>query len=132
MMNIDGSNPRLVSGNWDRSPQSVQWKADGTGLYFTAQDTGHQNLYVLPMAGTRTDVVQPLTKGMHMLTTTSISKTGQGGWRAELRSHAARHRHLRRRQAGAGEAADGGQRRHPEGQEARRGEGDVLHRRRMG
>ena len=40
-MNIDGSNPRLVSGDWDRSPQNVQWKADGTGVYFTAQDTGH-------------------------------------------------------------------------------------------
>ena len=40
VMNIDGSNPHLVSGEWDRSPQSVQWKADGTGLYFTAQDSG--------------------------------------------------------------------------------------------
>ncbi len=33
VMNIDGSNPRLVSGEWDRSPQNVQWKTDGTGLY---------------------------------------------------------------------------------------------------
>ena len=77
IMNIDGSNPRLVSGEWDRSPQNVQWKADGTGLYFTAQDAGSQNLYVLPMAGTRTDVVQPVTKGSYMLTTTSVSKTGK-------------------------------------------------------
>ena len=50
VMNIDGSNPRLVSGDWDRSPQSVQWKADGTGLYFTAQDTGRAEP-VLPAAG---------------------------------------------------------------------------------
>ena len=27
VMNIDGSNPHLVSGEWDRSPQNVQWKA---------------------------------------------------------------------------------------------------------
>jgi dipeptidyl aminopeptidase/acylaminoacyl peptidase len=77
VMNIDGSNPRMVSGNWDRSPQSLQWKADGSGVYFTAQDSGSQNLYVLPMAGTRTDVVQPVTKGTYMLTTTSVSKTGR-------------------------------------------------------
>ena len=77
VMNIDGSNPRLISGEWDRSPQNVQWKADGTGLYFTAQDAGSQNLYVLPMAGTRTDVVQPVTRGSYMLTTTSVSKTGK-------------------------------------------------------
>ena len=77
VMNIDGSNPHLVSGDWDRSPSNVQWKADGTGVYFTAQDSGNQNLYVLPMAGIRSDVVQPVTKGTYMLTTTSVSKTGK-------------------------------------------------------
>lgn len=76
VMNIDGTNHRLVSGTWDRSPQNLQWKADGTGVYFTAQDAGVQNFYVLPMAGTRADAVQPVTKGTHMLTTTSVSKTG--------------------------------------------------------
>jgi dipeptidyl aminopeptidase/acylaminoacyl peptidase len=76
VMNIDGTNHRLVSGAWDRSPQNIQWKADGTGVYFTAQDAGVQNFYVLPMAGTRADAVQPVTKGAHMLTTTSVSKTG--------------------------------------------------------
>ena len=50
-MNIDGSNPRLISGEWDRSPQNVQWKADGTGLYFTAQNEGSQNLHFLPLSG---------------------------------------------------------------------------------
>jgi len=77
VMNIDGSNPHLVSGQWDRSPQNLQWKADGTGLYFTAQDTGVQNMYVLPMAGTRGDAVQPITKGTHMLTVSSIARTGK-------------------------------------------------------
>ena len=51
VMNIDGSNPRMVSGAWDRSPQSVTWKEDGNGVYFTAQDQGSQNLYFLPLAG---------------------------------------------------------------------------------
>jgi len=74
VMNIDGTNARVVSGEWDRSPQNVLWKQDGTGIYFTAQDQGSQNLYVLPMAGDRTDVVQPLTKGTYMLTTASVVK----------------------------------------------------------
>ncbi len=74
VMNIDGTNPHLVSGDWDRSPQNLLWKPDGTGLYFTAQDQGSQNLYVLPMAGDRSDVVQPLTRGSYMLTTASVVK----------------------------------------------------------
>ena len=74
VMNIDGSNPRLVSGAWDRSPQSVTWKDDSTGVYFTAQDQGSQNLYFLPLAGSRPDEVQTLTKGTHMLTTSSMAK----------------------------------------------------------
>jgi dipeptidyl aminopeptidase/acylaminoacyl peptidase len=74
VMNIDGTNHRLVSGAWDRSPQNLMWKEDGTGVYFTAQDQGSQNLYVLPLAGDRADVVQPLTRGTYMLTTAAIVK----------------------------------------------------------
>ena len=37
------------------------------------------------MAGTRTDEVQTVTKGSHMLTTTSMSKTGKGRGRAHRR-----------------------------------------------
>ena len=77
VMSIDGTNPRLVSGDWDRSPQNLQWKPDGTGLYFTAQDAGSQNLYTLPLAGTRADAVQPVTTGTHMLTVSSVTRTGK-------------------------------------------------------
>lgn len=75
VMNVDGSNPRLVSGTWDRSPQNVQWKPDGSGVYFTAQDQGTQNLYFLPLAGARADEVQPVTRGTHMLAASSLAKT---------------------------------------------------------
>ena len=77
VMDIDGSNPRLVSGTWDRSPQNLQWKADGSGVYFNAQDQGSQNLYFLPLAGTRADEVQAVTRGTQMLTATSFAK-GKG------------------------------------------------------
>ncbi len=74
VMNIDGSDPKIVSGPWDRSPQNLTWKDDGNGIYFTAQDQGSQNLYLLPLAGSRPDEVQPVTRGTHMLTTASIAK----------------------------------------------------------
>ncbi len=74
VMGIDGSNPRLVSGSWDRSPQSVTWKDDSSGLYFTAQDQGSQNLYFLALTGTRAGTVEPVTRGPHLLTTSSIVK----------------------------------------------------------
>lgn len=73
IMDIDGGNPRLVSGEWDRSPQNPQWRQDNTGVYFTAQDQGAQNLHFLPLAGTRADEVQTVTRGTHMLTATSMA-----------------------------------------------------------
>ena len=66
LMNIDGSNPRLVSGDWDRSPAEMRWAADGSGVYFTAQSEGSQNLYFLPL-GSTPGKVTPVTKGVHML-----------------------------------------------------------------
>jgi dipeptidyl aminopeptidase/acylaminoacyl peptidase len=64
----------MVSGTWDRSPQGLQWKDDSTGVYFTAQDQGSQNLHFLPLAGSRADDAQPVTQGTHMLATSSMAK----------------------------------------------------------
>ena len=74
VMNIDGTDHRMISGAWDRSPQSITWKEDGNGVYFTAQDQGSQNLYLIPLAGVRADEVQTVTRGTQMLTTSSIAK----------------------------------------------------------
>jgi dipeptidyl aminopeptidase/acylaminoacyl peptidase len=74
VMDIDGGNPRLVSGTWDRSPQNLQWREDGNGVYFTAQDRGTQNLFFLPLAGARADEVQSVTRGAHMLTASSMAR----------------------------------------------------------
>ena len=75
VMNIDGSNSRLVSGDWDRSPSNVEWAADGSGVYFTAQSDGSQNLYHLPI-GAAAGKVTPVTKGVHMLSVSDISDKG--------------------------------------------------------
>ena len=75
VMNIDGSNPRLVSGDWDRSPAEMHWAADGSGVYFTAQTEGAQNLYFLSL-GAAPGKVTPVTKGTHMLGVSDISSKG--------------------------------------------------------
>ena len=76
VMNSDGSDPRLVSGDWDRSPGDMTWATDGSGLYFTAQSEGSQNLYYLPLAGGSAGKVQPITKGVHMVSVSDIGKNG--------------------------------------------------------
>ena len=126
VMNIDGSNPRLVSGTWDRSPQNLQWKADGSGVYFNAQDQGSQNLYFLPLAGTRADEVQA-GDPRHADAHGHQLREGQGRGRAHLGTQAARHRLLGPRRAGQDQAAHVRERRHPGRQEARERHGDVVH-----
>jgi dipeptidyl aminopeptidase/acylaminoacyl peptidase len=76
VMNADGSDPKLVSGDWDRSPQNIKWATDGSGLYFTAQNEGSQNLQFLPLSGASVGKVQPVTKGVHILSVGDIGKSG--------------------------------------------------------
>ncbi len=77
VMNSDGSNARLVSGDWDRSPQNLTWAPDGSGIYFTAQSEGSQNLYFLPL-GASPGKVTPVTTGTHILTLSDLSGSGLG------------------------------------------------------
>ncbi len=76
LMGIDGSNPHLISGDWDRAPGEIKWAADGSGIYFTAQSEGGQNLYFLSVPATGAGKVQPITKGTQMLTVSDISSKG--------------------------------------------------------
>ncbi|MBI4472399.1 MAG: S9 family peptidase, partial [Acidobacteria bacterium] len=77
VMNADGTNPRLVSGTWDRSPSQLIWAPDNNGIYFTAQSEGSQNLYYLALNGRNAGEVQQVTKGVQMLTTTDINRNGR-------------------------------------------------------
>jgi dipeptidyl aminopeptidase/acylaminoacyl peptidase len=88
LMNMDGSNPRLISGDWDRSPSGIRWNADGTGLYFTAQNEGSQNLYFLPLSANGKVAAHHdrhphdfglghLAKGVAVGTLTSFHKLGE-------------------------------------------------------
>ncbi|HSR69481.1 MAG TPA: S9 family peptidase [Acidobacteriota bacterium] len=73
LMSADGSNPRLISGDWDRRPSDMTWAEDGSGLYFTARSRGSANLYFLPAEG---GSVQAVTQGQHMLSVDDISPQG--------------------------------------------------------
>ena len=72
VMNADGSNPRVLTEALDRSPGTLVWAKDGSGIYFTAQDKGSQNLYFAPLTG----AVRPVTTGTHMLSVNEITATG--------------------------------------------------------
>ena len=74
--NIDGSNAHLASGDWDRSPSNITWSASGSGVYFTASDSGLRNLHFLSLEGSRAGTVSSVTTGTHLLTTTDIHPSG--------------------------------------------------------
>lgn len=73
LMNADGSNPRMISGNWDRSPRGLTWSPDSRTLFFSIRSEGTSNLYKLPINGS----VSPVTSGTHMLNVSHINDRGQ-------------------------------------------------------
>jgi dipeptidyl aminopeptidase/acylaminoacyl peptidase len=72
MMNADGSNARLVSGNIDRPISGVFWAEDNSGIFFNAESEGSKNFYFAPLGG----AYHAVTAGKHMLTVTAVSKNG--------------------------------------------------------
>ncbi|MGH7471626.1 MAG: S9 family peptidase, partial [Longimicrobiales bacterium] len=72
IMNVDGSSPRVLTETLDRTPQGLNWAHDGTGVYFSVQSEGSQNLYFVSLKGE----LKPVTKGTHMLSAGDIHKTG--------------------------------------------------------
>jgi dipeptidyl aminopeptidase/acylaminoacyl peptidase len=72
VMNADGSNAHLVSGNLDRPISGVQWAPDGSGAYFNVQSEGSSNLYFTTVAGQ----FRAVTSGKHVLTVADIGKNG--------------------------------------------------------
>jgi dipeptidyl aminopeptidase/acylaminoacyl peptidase len=73
VMNADGSNRRALTETFDRSPSSVFWAGDNSGLFFVAEDRGSQNLWFTPLDGRLT---HPVTDGRQILGVTSMSKNG--------------------------------------------------------
>ena len=72
LMNADGSNRRALTADLDRSPQSLTWAPDESGVYYTVESDGWRNVYFSPVAGG----ARPVTKGSHMLSISSMDKAG--------------------------------------------------------
>ena len=63
VVSLDGTGMRKISGSFDRDPQNLQWAADGSGVYFAAQNQGSSNIHFAPLAG----ALRAVTTGTHML-----------------------------------------------------------------
>ena len=72
VMNADGSSRRVLTETLDRSPGSLTWAPDESGIYFTAESEGWRNVYFVPLAGSP----RPITKGSQMLSISSMDRAG--------------------------------------------------------
>ncbi|MGI8843361.1 MAG: S9 family peptidase [Gemmatimonadaceae bacterium] len=72
VMNADGSSPRALTTEFDRTPGGIAWAADGSAIYFTAENAGSRNLHRVTLGGE----VRAVTEGTHVLTTSDIARNG--------------------------------------------------------
>jgi dipeptidyl aminopeptidase/acylaminoacyl peptidase len=67
---MTGGTPRVLSGLFERDPINLRWAADGSGVYFDADDRGSRNINFAALSGG----VKSVTTGSHMLTLDSMSR----------------------------------------------------------
>jgi dipeptidyl aminopeptidase/acylaminoacyl peptidase len=73
VMGIDGANPRMLTGSFERAPADLRWAPDGSGIYFEADDRGTTNLHFAPLTGP----VRGVTQGTHILNVSDVNANGQ-------------------------------------------------------
>ncbi|MGH7480974.1 MAG: prolyl oligopeptidase family serine peptidase [Longimicrobiales bacterium] len=72
VVGIDGAGMRRISGDLDRDPEDIEWAADGSGVYFTAEDRGTENVWFASLDGD----VRQVTQGEHMLSLSDVAQNG--------------------------------------------------------
>ena len=72
LMNLDGSGSRLMSGDFDRNINNMEWAHDGSGIYVTISYQGARNVHFISAQGT----VSEVTSGAHMLGLSSFTDQG--------------------------------------------------------
>jgi dipeptidyl aminopeptidase/acylaminoacyl peptidase len=75
VMDSDGSDARLVSGDFDRPVSNLIWANNSRGFYFTAQDEGYVNVFFSNLDGQ----VRAVTTGQHSMTLHSANRTSSTG-----------------------------------------------------
>lgn len=73
VMGRDGSGPRMISGDFDRQINDMQWAHDGSGLYLNVSSEGTRNLHFASVDGG----VRELSVGEHMFALSSFTETGR-------------------------------------------------------
>ncbi len=65
VMNRDGTNPRVVTKNLDRSVSSPHWAADNKGIYFMYSDKGNTKLAFTSLSGRIKKLADNFGSGYH-------------------------------------------------------------------
>ncbi|HZS07029.1 MAG TPA: S9 family peptidase [Blastocatellia bacterium] len=73
VMNIDGSNKRELTATLDRAPAELVWAHDNSGIYFTTEDRGSNNVQFISAKG---GAVTQVTRGVHQINLTSLAQNG--------------------------------------------------------
>ena len=78
VMNADGSNPRALTAEMDRSPGALHWAPDGGGVYFDATADGYRNIHYASVDGD----VRAMSEGPQMFGLNDVSDGGMavGMW----------------------------------------------------
>jgi dipeptidyl aminopeptidase/acylaminoacyl peptidase len=82
LMDSTGGRKRLWAGGLPSSPSNVDWAPDGSGVYYSMQESGEENTYFVAA-----DLGVPprkMTAGKHVLTSVSIANNGMA---AAIRGH---------------------------------------------
>ena len=72
VMNRDGSDSRVISGDYDRQVGPMRWAPGGEGLYFNVRREGYGQLHFVSLDRG----VSQLTSGSHLLSMSSFSDGG--------------------------------------------------------
>ena len=73
VMEADGSNPRALTLEMDRSPGALYWAPDSRGIYFNVRADGYANVYFASLDGEVTAV----TVGKQLIGLTDVSASGR-------------------------------------------------------
>ena len=65
----DGSGIEKISGDLERDPEDLNWAPNSSGVYFTSDDQGTQNVHFASLDGE----VRQVTEGVHMLSLSSVA-----------------------------------------------------------
>ncbi|MDX1393923.1 MAG: S9 family peptidase [Gemmatimonadota bacterium] len=78
VMDADGSNPRALTAEMDRSPGALFWAPDGSGIYFNVSADGYANIHFASLDG----AVTAMSEGPQMFGIADVSSSGRavGMW----------------------------------------------------